>query len=531
MRKFVISTAILMLLFVASASTAFVASEINVTIDGVAIDFEGQPPTIVDGRTLVPVRGVFEHLGFNIGWSQTRQAAILTDSTRSINITIGYNTFTVDRTLYPLDVPAQIIDGRTMLPIRSLLEAVGYDVDWDAATQTVVISSTPWNPAHVGDAEIHVMWWGNDARRDAMLAALDIFMERYPNVTIEPMPIPWGNYIEMLHVMLAAGTLPDLVQIDYTHLHRMGGWGDVFLNLDDMSHILDLSRWDDSHLDFMRINGELAAVPRRVDGRVVVYYRPLLEEFGLTTFPATIQELIVFGQLISAENLPHDDLGWNRYALANTDNALFDFMMTTWLYDTGGSHREVAANFGIFDRLLEAGAVQNTNQEWTMGGQQHNWVWAEGRSAGVFVWSSSAPDYMNSLMTAMGESNFDNFGVTTLPMPPGAAPVTMHSPPFGHAISSWTVYPEVTAYLLNFLYTDPAAIAAIGNTLGYPILDSVQEILDTTNMGIIGPHFYLQPYWWQRIDAINDFRGSFINSHEAAQRFIEAQRAAIEAMQ
>ena len=125
------------------------ANEISVTIDGVAVDFEGQPPTIVDGRTLVPVRGVFEALGFEVDWDQDVQMATLTRDDFVVRIIIGQPTFGIDDYVneatgnVELDVPAQIIDGRTMLPIRAVLEAVGYYVDWDDAWRRVRISSAP----------------------------------------------------------------------------------------------------------------------------------------------------------------------------------------------------------------------------------------------------------------------------------------------------------------------------------------------------------------------------------------------------
>ena len=139
MKRIITAAAVLMLTIF--AATALHANEINVTIDGVAVDFEGQPPVIVDGRTLVPVRGVFEALGFNVDWHQPTQTATLTSADYAIIISIGSGSFTTNGASHILDVPAQIIGGRTMLPIRAVLESVGYNVDWEAATATVLIST------------------------------------------------------------------------------------------------------------------------------------------------------------------------------------------------------------------------------------------------------------------------------------------------------------------------------------------------------------------------------------------------------
>jgi len=117
-------------------------NEITVTIDGTPVNFAGQPPATVSGRTLVPARGVFEALGFAASWSPATQQATLTRGNDTIVLTIGSATFTHNGVNRTLDVPAQIIGGRTMLPLRAVLESVGgYGMRWDAATRTVVITT------------------------------------------------------------------------------------------------------------------------------------------------------------------------------------------------------------------------------------------------------------------------------------------------------------------------------------------------------------------------------------------------------
>jgi len=128
------------------------ANDISVTINGTAVDFGGQGPAIVDGRTLVPVRAVFEALDFDVDWDATTQIVTLTRDDFIVQVIIGSAAFGITQLIPGLeasgvgaiDVPAQIIGGRTLLPIRAVLEAVGYYVDWDAATQTVLVSSEPF---------------------------------------------------------------------------------------------------------------------------------------------------------------------------------------------------------------------------------------------------------------------------------------------------------------------------------------------------------------------------------------------------
>ncbi|MDR2166814.1 MAG: CAP domain-containing protein [Clostridiales bacterium] len=114
---------------------------IGVSIDGVPVEFGEQGPEIVDGRTLVPVRAVFEALDFVVTWNSESQVVGLDRPGSSILIWIGQNRFYYNTDARPLEVAAQIIGGSTMLPIRALVEAVGYEVGWDEATSTVLITT------------------------------------------------------------------------------------------------------------------------------------------------------------------------------------------------------------------------------------------------------------------------------------------------------------------------------------------------------------------------------------------------------
>jgi hypothetical protein len=80
-------------------------------------------------------------LGFDVAWNAEAQQATLSRANDTIVITIDSATFTANGTTHTLDVPAQIINGRTMLPIRAVLESVGYSLGWDEATRTVLITA------------------------------------------------------------------------------------------------------------------------------------------------------------------------------------------------------------------------------------------------------------------------------------------------------------------------------------------------------------------------------------------------------
>lgn len=98
------------------------------------------PPTIVDGRTLVPVRAIFEAIGATVEWdNDTRTATGVRDGV-IVTIQIDNATAYVNGEARALDVPAQIINSRTMVPARFISESMGCDVSWYQQTQTVGVA-------------------------------------------------------------------------------------------------------------------------------------------------------------------------------------------------------------------------------------------------------------------------------------------------------------------------------------------------------------------------------------------------------
>ena len=144
--RLLLSAAVLVLAFGIFAPAALHAAEASITIDGVQVEFADQQPVIVDDHTLVPVRFVFEALGFEVGWDEATQTAILVDENYEVRIAIGEETFTVNGTwtvslvgFGEEPIAAQLIGGRTMLPIRFVLQAVGFGVLWDEDTNDFAV--------------------------------------------------------------------------------------------------------------------------------------------------------------------------------------------------------------------------------------------------------------------------------------------------------------------------------------------------------------------------------------------------------
>ena len=98
------------------------------------------PPTIVDGRTLVPVRAIFEAIGADVTWDGATSTATGVRGDTTVIIQINNSTAYVNGEARVLDVPAQLINDRTMVPARFISEAMGCDVTWDRNTGTAAVA-------------------------------------------------------------------------------------------------------------------------------------------------------------------------------------------------------------------------------------------------------------------------------------------------------------------------------------------------------------------------------------------------------
>lgn len=121
--------------------SAPVSSDIIVTVNGEQVQFKNQEPIIKDDRTLVPVRGVFEAMGANVDWLQEAQKVVVNTASVNITLTLNSDIYYVNGEAKTLDVPATLINDRTMVPIRAISESLGCNVEWDNANRVVVITT------------------------------------------------------------------------------------------------------------------------------------------------------------------------------------------------------------------------------------------------------------------------------------------------------------------------------------------------------------------------------------------------------
>lgn len=130
------------------AVPAMAEPEIKVVLNGVELTFD-VPPQLINDRTMVPMRKIFEALDAEVDWEENTQTITAVKGETIILMQIDNPVMTVDGIRITLDVPPQMINDRTLVPVRAVSEGLQAAVDWDEATQTVLINLTNSAPSPV----------------------------------------------------------------------------------------------------------------------------------------------------------------------------------------------------------------------------------------------------------------------------------------------------------------------------------------------------------------------------------------------
>lgn len=141
MKKFYKFTAFLLLLILCfTISISSAPDKVRVQLNGVEIKFEVDPQ-IINNRTMVPLRAISDAIGATLLWSGENSSILLNlgDTVAMLQIN-NPNLFKNDEVI-TLDSPPIIIKNRTLVPVRAICETFGVDVEWNADECLVILTT------------------------------------------------------------------------------------------------------------------------------------------------------------------------------------------------------------------------------------------------------------------------------------------------------------------------------------------------------------------------------------------------------
>lgn len=130
---------IILLLVISMSNIVFAENNIDVFVNGEEILMESSPK-IEEGRTLIPIREVAEALGASVSWNQNSKSILIANQEVKIELKIDRSYAMVDDDKVILDVPPKILDEKTFIPVRFVAENLNAQVDWIERTKTIAIN-------------------------------------------------------------------------------------------------------------------------------------------------------------------------------------------------------------------------------------------------------------------------------------------------------------------------------------------------------------------------------------------------------
>jgi len=199
------------------------AQQVRVTVDGVQVNFPDAQPIIVGDRTLVPMRGVFEQMGFLGDWNPVTYTSTLVRTGTTVSVRRGDAFFIVNGVQYFPEVSPQLLGGRFMIPLRAIAEATGAHVDWNDHTRTVIITTgRQVEPAPMPTVPpIAAPSISIASQTEQMVAG----SAGSANFQVNTQRVPNGNYQVALR-----GSVPNGVTLQSTNINISNGRGTLRLN-------------------------------------------------------------------------------------------------------------------------------------------------------------------------------------------------------------------------------------------------------------------------------------------------------------
>lgn len=158
MLKKITALILMLIMLISFGAFSYAASDdLTLVINGKVIDSDVNP-MIINNRTMVPVRVLFDTFGADVLWNESLRQVVISTAASVIVFTIDSKTAYIDGVGRTVDVPPTIVNGRTLVPVRFISEVLHYDVVWNGSTRTVYITRPASNdvnaqPEQSGDTE------------------------------------------------------------------------------------------------------------------------------------------------------------------------------------------------------------------------------------------------------------------------------------------------------------------------------------------------------------------------------------------
>lgn len=319
-------------------------------------------------------------------------------------------------------------------------------------------------------------WWGGDARHQATLEALQLYMDRNSHVTIEAEYGGYGDYYQKMVTQLAGESAPDIMQVDSIWIADLYKQGEMFVDLYTLEDKMDMSGFDKAFLkNYCEVDGKLQGLPKSIATATFIYNVEFFKKFNID--PETKLDwdvLLEIGSRVHQEDpecyLIQPHFGMMRMLVMSYMKQKSGNNLANDDYTLGYDKELIAEAFGYFRTLLDKGVVVPFEDTGTIAEADEHPIWQNGRSGIIFNFDSVIPKIA-------GNSTFE-LGVMLPPIMPGCEDTGITvKPGVLTSINKKTEYLDESVKFMDFYNNDKDALIVLGDTRGVPPTQAAMDVL------------------------------------------------------
>ncbi|MGW0709419.1 ABC transporter substrate-binding protein [Streptomyces sp. NPDC002643] len=314
-----------------------------------------------------------------------------------------------------------------------------------------------------GEVTLNFQWWGGDERNLATQKAVELFERRHPRIKVSVSFTGYDKYFQRLAAQVAAGTGPDVLQMDYYQLRDYSANG-LIANLSgpDFSGI-DVSGIPEVYVDADRLDGDIWAVPTGISSQALLVDPKIWQKAGGLPKPGwTWDDLIEDVGPALRKAAP------DRYPL--TDFGRYSETFDLWLnqrgkslYTKGGSlgftQADLTAFWELTARLRDKKVFTPPNLTASYDGNTSNSLLVRKISTAEFNLTGTVMPYFEA---------YGDIDLVPFPTASSSAPLGLTAGPGMMCVRQSSTHKREAAQLIDFLLNDPDAGSALGVVRGLP---------------------------------------------------------------
>ena len=317
--------------------------------------------------------------------------------------------------------------------------------------------------------EITLSWWGNDARTEYTIEAMELFEKLNPDIKVKCSYSEWSGYEARSRVQMISATEADVMQVNFNWMDQYSPDGTGFYDLSKLTDYVDLSSFPEEVLAYGTQNGVLNAVPIAMNAETVYINKTIYDKYGLDT-PRTWDDIFAAAEAMSPDGI---------YPLSGASKGIWLYTIAYAEQKTGRafldensrpsfSEADLQIMLDFYSRMVREKVIPQVEYFERINIDS-------GTYAGAVAWVSDAVNYFGSIIESGSEviaADYTAFDPAQSGSGWYVKPATLY------AISKNTVHPEESAKLLDYMLNSREMAVLQGVDKGIPISQEARDALD-----------------------------------------------------